>query len=1738
MNNVYDVKPVSEEDTTQSEEVKKFKDDKPLDENDSSYDISDDELFRSIDVANRSKEATQEQIAAAEKWWNSDSNPLKKYISFKAMFNVINSEGVASFSRDGITLFQGSDFTDVYHEAWHGFTQLFMTKKEKDSLYKEVRKKSGSFLDHKNVRVRFEDATDLQIEEYLAEEFRQYMLRGQKAKKGSPKQNSFFRKVWNILKSLFGDARYNEIVLDDTIDYKINTLFEKLRVGDIKEYTFSTENASFDTLYKGIAASSKNDIKELNLQTSLDIVNMVDYFINEWITKTNAELTPDQVTRYRELISKEIKTQSEKIELNSFAARKYTGASRFMQNPLDAYKHAYRGLIYLRNQARDEFNAQPTDELAKKIETLEWAISEFGNLEDFSKNKTKNNRFPKGVIAYHLNTTRLFKDQVSEIDFENVNEDDIAANSQRAGIDRTGNETSLVEGTKPEIIWLLKSLIDPSSVTKYGLPEKSNYKETIVKIIRATENTQDYALWAKAFNQLADTDPVISQLRNKLGNPEDIDNALPSNTNMWSGIWQAFNKSRIPLVTAVNVISYDEDNSPVLDETNVGVALAESNVVQQAWDGAFSSGKAFNKEYMTSDVEGTMLDIEKILKDFNISSVKENPFEFLRAIGVNISDIPQIRKELRNHKLYNVAAYYRNILAIKNLGLQIRSISQIANPTSIKGLKKSQRETLTSITGYYKNLAELEQDYSYKFTNFSKVNAEGNVQYEHSLNNYLTTVVNGINNAETYQDLIANPAMSQFDIKKNPFAKYSTWLNSVFDLKTGKKRKKRNGQDVKLQLYNLAGGLFLDKLSNENIVGRASAKSDRLFKISLDISLNLAGYPELLRHADKSSSYGVRVDGPIIQNDVASKSFFTIEDAVKDDNGFAETILERMKGVLYAELTRMEAFNTMPLGSEEAFDWNYFTEGTNFHYFDDIIGNDTTLGNKIKDLMKSKEALGEDGYTISQIEDNVDGIRSEIEAAILKYFDHLLAKDRVAPTDYYLSNKTKSEINNALPTELKNNEQAIDDVVNKVYVFNQFLNNIESTMFLYGDIALYNHLKEELHKRNAGSGSTGTIYRTDAIIQKIITTLNNKSSYANEINADPSVNEFTGSIKTAIAEDNTVGSIYYNKLVETLGKEGAADYAKQNEADAQGLITIDAYRALKISQSTWDNVHQKIYNKAIKGEVTPEEITKFFPVIKGQYWGPVQSSFANVTAFHKYSLYPLIPSVIKDTNAEIVHKRMTREGIAYLTFESGSKVGNITKGGVFDKIYKDRENKILVDELKSDDVSTPYFTPNVIRLEYLKDQLYIHDEDKGKIVFSTQLRKLAELGLYVDGIPSDFMKGADYTDRKQAWDKLDTEEARKDASDNYKLAKVYENLISSLSGLYKERLLKQIGWDGVSPIDNNAKSRLVEIAKVELERNDVGYERVNAINNIKGDYSTLLDAETIDKIINSLVEKNLVKQKVNGESLVQVANTLMEKADSFTDINFRKPTKEDFEKYNAKSLPYYEQQFDEEGNPLPSTSMKVKVAFRGKFENLLNFKDLDGNRIGTIKKLNQLIRNEEWLNKDNNRAAITMVGVRIPVQGVNSMEVMEVYEFLDPAAGNVIIPPAEIVTKSGADFDVDKMTIMMPNIITKVQELNETSIEYLKQANPDVNFSEENIEIAKEAINTGQALFTLTPEQEAVAEAIIDFTAGEGEYVVNDKIAGKKKKIVLEKHLLRKLQNTICLVMILIILILKVRVIK
>ncbi len=207
---------------------------------------NDPTLNKNFDQKDVDIKATKEQIAAAKEWY--ENSPLSKVFPFEAMFNLINTSdrnSVATWSMNGIRLWKGSDFSDLYHEAYHGFSQGFLTKEQKKELYDAVRNMKGTFIDHTGKRVQFSRATDLQAEEYLAEGFRTYMLSGGAKKTKSQKINNWFDILFNILDALFGNLTFNEVFSDQNANDKINSIYEKLRVGNLTEYSFDQSNASF-----------------------------------------------------------------------------------------------------------------------------------------------------------------------------------------------------------------------------------------------------------------------------------------------------------------------------------------------------------------------------------------------------------------------------------------------------------------------------------------------------------------------------------------------------------------------------------------------------------------------------------------------------------------------------------------------------------------------------------------------------------------------------------------------------------------------------------------------------------------------------------------------------------------------------------------------------------------------------------------------------------------------------------------------------------------------------------------------------------------------------------------------------------------------------------------------------------------------------------------------------------------------------------------------------------------------------------------------------------------------------------------------------------------------------------------------------------------------------------------------------------------------------------------------------
>lgn len=1592
--------------------------------------FEDPELNKLLDNKAKGLQATIDQINEAKTWYQ--NHPLSKQFPFTTMFHAINTKNpnaAATWTKHGITLFKGADYSDLYHEAWHAFSQTFLSKSERAELYNEARKLSGSFVDYNSKSVRFNKATDLQIEEYLAEDFREYVLKGT-IKKGSPKRNSIFRRILDFLKTLFGKSSVIDITDNDKAQELIHDLYEKLRVGNLHEYSFNAENRNFDILNKGVGAIVPTEPqKSLNYENSKLMVDTIDSLISEYIDRANMGLNDAEKIRAAELNRKaQINniTPEEKAELTGLQSRqsyKYTSTILKTENGLKkAYKYAQIRLATIRNQMNESLSkAKELDKerIQKNIDLLDYVIRNYGNTEVLSDNKDG-----KGMIAYHkLKSKYINQEDVEEFfDEENESEEDKYSKGKE-GFDRGGNESSLTEMASKEVLYLINSLhkVDENGLpvlNKFGIPELQGFDNVWNRLVRMLQNTLNIE---DMYNKLlleSDTYPPAKQILEKLG-PVRTDNR--SSFSLWTSFWQSLNKTRIPLVQMTIEKTSIDDNGNKLSvpsyAVRIGEASADYKKVGQKWENYFKT--AYDNPYIKTDNFGVnYLDTKKVLEDFPQNTLSGREFEFFRAIGMRLSDKNEIHDDIRKKNTGNAKALRNALFLINQRGnITVDSLASIVKeyPATVIG-----DVTYPKIPGEkrnYNNLQELEARYSDDFSNFMVSNAKGDPQFEHSLNNSLTVVINTINRVKSYDDLMQIPYMSYLDIERNPFAKASIWLNSIFDMNKPGRPKRRQSDDPKspfvtVNLNNLSGVLTMENGESTG-EGVASAQADEFTKMILDFHLTIVnGTPELMRHADKGTSFSVWLSNVNTKSEskrlyVDTTSFISINDRIP---GYTEAY-SLIVPYINAELKRINEMKRLSETGVQNFDFNYLERGKEFVIFDDVLSNDTK-----KALLNLTVPLEE--YLKSNTPESAK-LNSDIFSDYTKYFEQ-----QVKDLDNQF-NKAKFVADSVIATiksdankkQIKNvNEVSAYNAAITSFVFNTWIHNLESIAFIYGDLAQYNMKKEEFHKRNAGMASTGDIFRTDKnAIDYVNKVLGNK--YAEQINIPSKA--FDGAFNTAVMTDNEIGSKYYEEYLKIIGDpEAAKAYAEgnMNEGDAQGWITFDAYRTLLVLEDKWSNKQEDLYQKIVKGEdIYTKDITQFFPTKKVQYFGPLDTQGLPITAFHKFSLFPLIPSVIKGTNLENLHHKMMRENTQYALFKSGSKVGTITKSGKTDKFYEDNKTRKLSEEP---------FTTNRIFLEFLKDQLEIAPKYKNKVIFSTQLRKLIEDGLMEGGVPTDYKTDKPLFERIAEWSRLNHIQRLKE-SPRYELMKKYESDINKLTEARKKELLKEAGWKMEDGKPTGSIEKLLEFVSSELSRQDLADHELDFIQvgpdgQIKHDLSMSLSADKIERLLNALVTRRLVKQKVNGEGLIQVSGAGFENLNAYTN-----PEEKDLAKWGTNDLPTYHK-----GKDGKTTAMKVKIAIQGQFEKLLDLPSVKdyaySKNIDRLTALNTLLKDEDWLNQNENRRAVTMVGVRIPVQGLNSMEFMEVYEFLPKYAGNIIVPPAEIVAKSGSDFDIDKLTVMMP----------------------------------------------------------------------------------------------------------------
>jgi alkylated DNA repair dioxygenase AlkB len=1753
---------------------------------------------------------TLEEDAAAKAWWEESAlskavdSTGKPLFTLNLLRNVANSEAWASFRDSVITLYEGGNYSHVYHEAWHAFSQTYLTYSERTKLYKEVSKLPGSFkvakaIGQGNVElvdVEFSKAERKELEEFIAEEFRTYALNKGKFKTENEKTNIFkkiFDRIWKALKALVGGSTainiYSNPGSEGVLGEIFNTLYTAKSQEQLLPYASNIKNGEFGLLNSGVV-NTEHPEDVLSLSESLLVSKTIDGIIS--------------------------KATTERVQAGSFSA-----VSLIFRSPKELKKVYERALAELSDKREvflKELKALPADKVVEKavldnkISVLTRATKPYmyGNITQI----LEGTNVTDSIIAFHRQNSE-FKDMfvkfsISKEEAADLDEEQLENNLIGRNFD-AGNSSTESEKLANELtVYIVKSLLKQNKDGSYvlnelGFPEPIEFKPFWrVMMDKCSGETSIMGLYNKIKTAGNTVSPLFKQLLDKIFKLKTITDVNGKEVTlseeqsmaafitegsvtgeMWMKLVQSFNLFRIDLVN-VNITQTDEGV-----EVKVGKSSAEYQNIIRNWQSAYQQKEADRHTAKNKD-KVNYINTKNVVEDYIekkyndagklfVTVAKEDYVPFLNSIGINLSDTEEIREFLQPSDVRYLAETivkiddYINDIEKNYKGLEkeekLKEIQKmISAPIDLFRTGKSlpNKEPITNSGGTVNSLANLEANFSEEYASGMRLTPNGEKKSVFSLNSTDTQKVRALQNAKQKGDLSSDHPefmhMNYLNPANNPEVNGSVYMRSMFD-PSGKRLSNE------INIFDLSGSQFnVDRKDESSTVGITYSKMNATDKFISDfISTLTAGFMQGIVPGDKSSYYSLKIDNITTYTNkktnylfVDTSAFLKNKDGVNvaGYDGMDKTI-EILYPKLEGEIRRIAMIKADP---EYYKNIKGFEKGEEFTIFSEMLDSKDNLKEKLASAEFFKK-FAESNMSLMDflnMSDNL-ALKKKIDANIKTYFEKLVkeynknlfektfGKTAVLPSSI---NKTLStiilkELDADKIQALGNNYNSnIKDAAMMSYMVNNFLHKTETTLLLQGDGFQFDHSKDETLKRTPGSQSGGRVFAVDKLTQHWVNTkvgrpLEEKLLKENAIkkeNGSTEVTKYNGIYNTSIIKESQVGSVYFEmyrdlfkKMFKEKGLEGDAlnialygqdkdgkigtgarkangtydtyaggkmdPYANIKDGDGQGWITFDSYRILKRIEGQWSNAQEDAYMKIVRGQVLgADELSDLFPVYKLQYNGNLATETGKypVQAFHKFSLFPLIPTVIKNYPAEQMHLAMMQQNIDYALFESGSKRSHIKPSPTIsgDVIYNngDTSNILPKDEIK--------FTKNSVYVTYLKNQTDVNSTFKEFSTFSTQLRKLVPGGLYKNGLPIDY-KGT-----KAQWNKLTDAQKRKE-SEFHNLVTNFKDSLDRLVYHEYKNLLDDLNWTEAdvekAVASPEAMQKMITFLIKELKEQGFSDHEISILQTDTNyntiDFSISPLAARFEKLIMAVINNRLIRLKLKGEPLVEVSSALMQ------NTKFRNATREEQEKYNhfgTNGLPSYvvdlagkkntigfgfkraltemDQNLfqttyyvkNEKGQYVPAldkNNRKVKIAVykTTKDENGKETKSLDIE--ASLDRLNEMLLVKEWKLDDENFKKLRLTGVRIPVQGDNSMEFGEVVEFLRPDAGPIIIIPAEIVAKSGTDFDVDKMTTYLP-YITRTgkllkdnlsEEALEKKIETLKEKLNKYKKTKEAIELFK-----------------------------------------------------------------------------
>ena len=943
-------------------------------------------------------------------------------------------------------------------------------------------------------------------------------------------------------------------------------------------------------------------------------------------------------------------------------------------------------------------------------------------------------------------------------------------------------------------------------------------------------------------------------------------------------------------------------------------------------------------------------------------------------------------------------------LAVASLKTYLQEAKEIMN---------IQKKTL-DVSGQYNTLAELLVSVTHPNMETTRINIDGRQTNSFADNNAPSVFENEFNEAKTLDELLkTRPELQDVYSRGSQLLKKG---GMFFD-------KEENRTALELKVGYIEG----TKNKDDNR-GTTTAKLSLGARFTQELNQNLLGQYYILVPADSSTEWMMNLGNHV-----------SFEDIEQGTDGWKQ-INKIFRGYLTDDIAlALDADNRKQLR-------NVGDKAKDLRFFKDILSD--------KDLQNINQMIADDS-TQQDIEtyvnDNIDRINESIKNYILGTVAEtrdvlqqnnqikFTGVDKESQIEYYkyeMLNDTFSK------NEKLNKNKLTNDDVQNILTFanaNYIINNIELHKILFGDPYQFAIKGKGALDETKRIKSFLSPRRTTIDSPELNTFLNEEMNKAAEIElqpGEPGYHEYKSWMDTVTVSDvKVMGSVANMKNVS---KEIKKAFANTNEGDAASIMMDGTYRELKMKNGQWNHKGpeeawhqwQMAYTrqnlpgfkysddargraleahdiKLLKKKEPKHVIEVIKPIVSGS-----KSGSGNINlVLDKFSQMPLYYSMVKGTNLENLYLKMFKENKGYIIMISGRKVG---AEALHDLYMKDGS---FNEAAFNNNIEVPWKAYGI--------QVETTYEGSGEQTRGSQLTKIATLDLYDNGEPI-----GDTPERKEI------------------IAKEVKRNKETLDKLHKngyERFLKRLGIEDLGGsykiVDKRALAKTLQDEMFRRELSDNVKDSIQLDQN--GEFIIPFEASPaylqIKSILYSFIDKEITSPKMHGGSYVQTPVTLWENAKEGrkiaikTEDGYKQITRQEYEGY--------------------SEEQKKKVVLTS--DTLKFYEDEDGKRHCEIllphwfkSKLGKHAKksDKELLDFLNNtkegRELLTGIGFRIPTQALSSAEVFKVKGFLPQYMGKTVVVPSEITTKTGSDFDIDKLNMYLKSIY--IDEYGEIKIARLR----------------------------------------------------------------------------------------------